>query len=166
MDVTLRPVESGDLAHFFEFQRNPKANLMAAFTPVDPEDRAAFDARWAEKFADSRVEAATIVVDGADGPGSVRTSRVAGSIVSFPHDGATEITYWIDPAFWGHGVASAALAMFLVDYPTRPLRARVVADNAASLRVLHRCGFKDVGTEVNFANARGADVTEVLLELT
>lgn len=165
MDVTLRPVESGDLALLFEFQRDPVANRMAAFTAADPEDRAAFDEHWRDLLADPATVSRAIVVDDENGPGKLPTSRVAGHVLAFPHKGQTEVTYWIDPALWSHGVASAALAHFLLDVTTRPLRARVVADNAASLRVLHRCGFTDVGTEVNFANARGADVKEILLEL-
>lgn len=166
MDVTLRAVEHGDLNHFFEFQRNPDANVMAAFTPEDPEDRAAFDERWRTALGNSSVVVDTIIVSDIDGPGTVSTTRVGGYVMAFPHHNTTEVTYWIDPSLWGHGIASAALAHFLVDVTVRPLRARVVTDNAASLRILRRCGFSEVGTEVNFANARGVEVTEVLFELT
>ncbi|HWM50130.1 MAG TPA: hypothetical protein VNO76_02120, partial [Thermoplasmata archaeon] len=45
-EIRLRPVEDRDLPIFFEFQRDPVANQMAAFTPKDPEDRVAFQSHW------------------------------------------------------------------------------------------------------------------------
>lgn len=165
MDVTLRPVQSGDLTHFFEFQRDPEANRMAAFAAANPEDRSSFDEHWSDLLADTASVSRTIIVDDEDGPGQLPSSRVAGYLLAFPHKGQTEVTYWIDPGLWGRGVASAALAHFLLDVTQRPLRARVVADNAPSLRVLHRSGFVDIDSEVNYANAREAEVKEIILEL-
>ena len=47
----------------------------------------------------------------------------------------------------------------------RPLHARAASDNAGSLRVLRKAGFQVVGTEVAWANARGAEIEETLLRL-
>jgi RimJ/RimL family protein N-acetyltransferase len=41
--------------------------------------------------------------------------------------------------------------------------ARVAADNAASSRVLEKCGVVHLGTNRDFANARGQEIEEVLL---
>ncbi|HKB46638.1 MAG TPA: GNAT family protein [Ktedonobacterales bacterium] len=48
----------------------------------------------------------------------------------------------------------------------RPLFARAAKDNAASLRVLEKCGFTIVGEGKGFANARGAEVEEFVLRLS
>ena len=48
----------------------------------------------------------------------------------------------------------------------RPLRGRAAADNAASLRVMEKCGFVRIGHDRGYANARRAEIDEVLLELT
>jgi RimJ/RimL family protein N-acetyltransferase len=48
----------------------------------------------------------------------------------------------------------------------RPLYARAARDNVASLRVLEKCGFVQVGTSRGWANARGEVVDEILLEWT
>jgi RimJ/RimL family protein N-acetyltransferase len=64
----------------------------------------------------------------------------AGTIASFRIDDQTEVTYWIDRALWGRGIASAALQSFLSISTERPLFARAAADNAASLRVPKRPG--------------------------
>lgn len=41
----------------------------------------------------------------------------------------------------------------------------VAKDNLASLRVLEKCGFAISGEQKGFANARGKDVEEYILEL-
>ena len=51
MELILRDVEPGDLTAFFEYQLDPAANHMAAFTAKDPTDREAFDARWERVLA-------------------------------------------------------------------------------------------------------------------
>jgi len=43
--------------------------------------------------------------------------------------------------------------------------ARVAKDNLGSRRVLKKCGFKVIGESKGFANARGEEIEELLLEL-
>jgi len=63
-------------------------------------------------------------------------------------------------------LASQALAEFLIHAnPTRPIYARAAKDNSGSLRVLEKCGFRIIGEDKGFANARGREVEEFLLEL-
>ncbi len=75
------------------------------------------------------------------------------------------MTYWIGREHWGTGIATRALAAFLAVQPVRPIRARAAKDNVASLRVLEKCGFQVTGEERGFANARGAEIAELVLEL-
>ena len=58
-----------------------------------------------------------------------------------------------------------ALALLLELVTARPLYARAASDNAASLRVLHKCGFKAVGTEKSFGAGRNEDIEETILRL-
>jgi RimJ/RimL family protein N-acetyltransferase len=74
-----------------------------------------------------------------------------GALPPSPGGGQTEVTYWIERAAWGKGIATRALALLLELVTTRPLRARAASDNAGSLRVLQKCGFTAVGTETSFA---------------
>jgi RimJ/RimL family protein N-acetyltransferase len=134
--IVLRPVEPGDLPLFFEHQRDPIAVAMVAFTS---RDRAAFDQHWAKILADETGLIRTIVVTSDISPES--QEQVAGNIVSWNSHGQREIGYWIDRAYWGRGVATAALFAFLHLEQTRPLYAGVAKHNAASLRVLQKCGF-------------------------
>jgi RimJ/RimL family protein N-acetyltransferase len=154
-DVVLREVAAADLPTFFEQQLDAGANYMAAFTAADPSDREAFMARWARLLADERIHKKSVTVDG----------RLAGHVVSFEQSGEREVSYWLGREFWGRGVASRALALFLEQEGTRPLYARAAKDNVASLRVLAKCGFEIVGEDKGYANARGAETEEFILRL-
>ncbi|MEO3781121.1 GNAT family N-acetyltransferase [Micromonospora sp. B11E3] len=154
-DLRLRPVRDDDLPHFFAFEQDPEANWMAAFGPADPTDRAAFDAHWRRIRADPRIVNRTITVDGA----------VVGHVAAFPVDERTEVSYWIDGTRWGRGYATRALAALLAELPQRPVHARAAKDNAASLAVLRKCGFVVCGEDKGYANGRGTEVEEYVLEL-
>lgn len=156
LDLQLREVAAGDLPVFFEHQRDPLGVHMAAFTAKDPDDRTAFDAHWHRLRDDPTILMRTIEVDG----------QPAGHVSSYVGDVGLEVTYWLGREYWGRGIASAALQAFLLVQTHRPLRGRAAADNAASLRVLERCGFARVGQARGFANARQAEIDEILLELT
>jgi RimJ/RimL family protein N-acetyltransferase len=136
--IRLREVEPGDLPLFFAHQQDAGAAAMAAFTS---RDRAAFDQHWAKILADETGLIRTIVVASAVSPDSAVDEHVAGNIVSWNSEGKREVGYWIDRAYWGRGVATAALAAFLRLEQTRPLYAGVAKHNAASLRVLQKCAF-------------------------
>lgn len=133
--VALRPVDDGDLDALFEQRRDPQRVQMAAFTAADPADRNAFDAHMARVRRSPGITLRAVICDG----------RLAGSIASFPSGGQTEVTYWIDRALWGRGIATRALALLLELVPARPLYARAASDNAGSLRVLQKCGFQPAG---------------------
>jgi RimJ/RimL family protein N-acetyltransferase len=117
---------------------------MAAFTAADPDDRAAFDAHMAKLRSSPDLVLLAVTRDG----------ELVGSVGSFVMDGQQEITYWIDRSAWGQGVASRAVALLLDLVRVRPMRARAASDNAGSLAVLRRAGFRIVGTDVGYANAR------------
>jgi RimJ/RimL family protein N-acetyltransferase len=80
-------------------------------------------------------------------------------------EGQTELTYWIDRAAWGHGIATAALRLLLERVQVRPLHARAASDNTESLPVLRKAGFVPVGTEVSCAPGRHAGIEETILRL-
>jgi RimJ/RimL family protein N-acetyltransferase len=153
--VALRPLRESDLDGLFRQMSDPVSVRIAAFTPEDPDDRQRFDAHMFQVMTSPENTNRAITWKG----------DLVGSIASFVVEGQTEITYWVDRAVWGRGIASQALVLFLQVVRTRPLHARTASDNAGSLRVLEKAGFRVVGTDVSFARARGGDIEETILRL-
>jgi RimJ/RimL family protein N-acetyltransferase len=155
VEVRLRNVIESDLAIFFEQQLDPESNHMAAFTARDPSDREAFMAHWIRILASEGVLNKTILFNG----------QVAGYLAAFDLMGQFSVGYWIGKEYWGKGIATRGLAAFLEGIETRPIYARAAKENAGSLRVLEKCGFKIIGEDRGFAFARGVETEEWILRL-
>jgi len=156
-NVVLREVQDEDLLLFFEHHLDPEANYMAAFTAKDPTDQRAFMEHWTRILGNATSINRTILFEG----------QVAGSVASYEETaGHPEVTYWLGKPYWGKGIATAALRALLAQVTTRPIYARAAKDNHASLRVLEKCGFSIVGEDRGFANARGQEIEEWLLQLS
>jgi RimJ/RimL family protein N-acetyltransferase len=150
--LVLRPVLETDLPTLFEQRRDRVSNQMAAFTLPDPDNREAFMDHSLKNLHDPKVLWRAILLDGA----------LVGSVAFFEMEGQASLAYWIDRAFWGRGIATRALTLFLQEARERPVYARVVEDNLGSRRVLEKCGFQIRGNARGFANARGHEVTELI----
>lgn len=155
MKITLREVAAGDLDEFFRFQQDADAAHMAGFAPTNPNDRSIFDHHWSELLNDEKSLVRTIDADG----------QPAGSIAVFRDGDVHEVMFWTDKQFWGQGITTTAMDLFLDEFTPRPLRARVVVDNVGSLKILESRGFTEVGEEQVFSNARAEVVTEKVLQL-
>nr|AYC79376.1 GNAT family N-acetyltransferase [uncultured bacterium] len=153
--MIVREMLESDLPTLFEQQRDPEANYMAAFTSRDPSDRDAFMKHWRRVLADPTLIKKTIVSD----------TGIVGSLGVFLWRDKPQVTYWIAKEHWGKGIATAALSEFLRVFQTRPLYASAARDNIGSIRVLEKCGFQIQGYERSFAQARGAEIEEVMLQL-
>jgi RimJ/RimL family protein N-acetyltransferase len=152
----LRDIEDRDLDVLFEHWTDREAIRMAAFTAADPDDRGAFDARWARLRGDPDTTNKVVETEG----------RVVGHIASFDLDGQREVTYWIGRQDWGRGIATRALEQFLATIEVaRPLYGRAASDNVGSIRVLEKCGFTRVGSGRGFAHGRDEETDEVVLRL-
>lgn len=155
-EITLRKTDIADLEHFFIFQLDQEANYLAAFTAKDPTDKIAYLEKYGKFLHDKTINMQTIMVDGA----------IAGSIAKFEMEGEAGITYWIDKKFWGQGVATTALQIFLNTEKTRPILGMVAFDNFGSQKVLEKCGFLKIGTDRGFANARQMEIEEFIYQLS
>jgi len=155
MGVSLRPLNDADLDQLYRWECDDAAIAMAAFTRPDPADRAAFDEHYRRVRADPTVADLAVEHDG----------HVVGMIAGFTVEGDREVTYWIDPARWGRGIASEALRLFLAREPIRPLHARAAQHNLGSARVLTRNGFAKVGEESSWAPGLGRTITEDVYRL-
>jgi RimJ/RimL family protein N-acetyltransferase len=143
----LREVVEGDLPAFYEYECDPEAAAMAAFPS---RDRDAFMAHWAKRLANESALTMTIVSDG----------EVAGNIGCWEADGHRFVGYWIGREFWGRGLATQAVAELVEMVEARPLHAHVVKSNVASIRVLEKNGFVEVGRHTS-----DDGIEELVLEL-
>lgn len=80
--------------------------------------------------------------------------------------GTAEIGYWLGEAWWGRGLATAAVEAFtrhaFDSLGMRRLFARVLAWNPASARVLEKCGYQMEG-RLRRAALKDGQVVDVLL---
>jgi RimJ/RimL family protein N-acetyltransferase len=141
--ITLRPVTAFDLPLFYEQQADPAATRMAAFPA---RAREPFMAHWARIMADESVILRTVLCD----------DQVAGNVASFMQAGLREVGYWIGRDFWGRGIATQALGLFLEELKDRPLYAHVAKHNVASRRVLEKCGFQLLREDAGYATEPGS----------
>jgi|SRR6516164_270768 len=146
--VVLREVVDVDLPIFFAHQRDPESTRMAAF-PARNHD--AFFAHWAKIRCDPGNIIRTIVFEG----------EVAGYIGSWPAGDKRLLAYWIGRELWGRGIATAALAAFILEVTHRPLHAFVAKHNVGSIRVLQKSRF----IQQDSAPTGGDGVEELLFAL-
>ncbi|PSM39402.1 GNAT family N-acetyltransferase [Streptomyces dioscori] len=138
--VRLRPVKEADLEAFFEQEQDPEATRRSRF-PARPRGR--FMTHWATRIlGDDTVLVRTVDVD--DAP--------AGHIVAWweeSGDGKEDrrfVGYWLGRSYWGRGIGTQALALFLREESNRPLYADPFTENTASVRLLEHHGFRPAGT--------------------
>ena len=153
--LKLIQTQPADLEHFFQFQLDAEANYLAAFTAKDPTDKTAYLVKYTKLLDDPTVNMQTIW----------HGETIIGSIAKFEIEGDAELTYWIDKAYWGKGIATAALKRLLALVTIRPIFGRVAFDNIGSQRVLEKCGFIRIGKDVGFANARQQETEEFIYKL-
>ena len=150
--VRLRHVVEADIDVFFAHQRDPESVRMAVFSGREED---AFREHWRKLIADRDVVARTILTGDA----------VVGHVVVWEEEsGRLLVGYWIGRDFWGKGIATVALSQMLEQVTRRPLYAQVARSNAGSIRVLEKCGFTAVGSEV-LTDATHGEFIEMLFAL-
>ncbi|WP_434931117.1 GNAT family N-acetyltransferase [Shewanella sp. HL-SH5] len=136
--LSLVPITEADLATLFAFESDPVASKMADFPARDKAD---FYLHWQQKV---------IGVPDAIAQGIWQQGKLIGSMLSWcdPKDSLIEngrlIGYWINREYWGRGIATQALELFLPLLPKTPLFAYIAAHNIGSLKVIKRYGFMPV----------------------
>ncbi|RYY72172.1 MAG: N-acetyltransferase [Chitinophagaceae bacterium] len=154
--LVLKRTLEADLPFLFEIQLDAEANYLAAFTSSDFSNKEAFLEKYSKFLPDPTKNTQTIFLD----------EVIIGSIAKFEIEGDAEITYWLDKKYWGKGLATKALEIFLSGEKTRPILGRVAFDNFASQRLLEKNGFTKIGSDKGFANARQQEIEEFIYRLT
>lgn len=155
MTIRLRKTQLSDLNNLFEIQKDRIAVAMAAFTAKDPSDKDAYLEKWTRLLKDNSINSYTITKD----------KEVIGSVCKYLIKDEPELTYGILKSEWGKGFASVAVNLFLEVEKVRPLNARAAFDNIGSQRVLEKNGFRKVGSDIGYANARQKEILEFIYKL-
>ncbi|MFJ8635895.1 GNAT family N-acetyltransferase [Streptomyces sp. NPDC093568] len=133
-DVRIRDVLDCDLEAFLAFEHDSEAVRRSRFTP---RPRDAFLKHWRTSvLGDETCLVQTVLAGG----------EVAGNVVSWWEGERRFLGYWLGRPYWGRGVGTRALALFLDLERTRPLYADPFHANTASVRLLERHGFERAGT--------------------
>jgi DNA-binding XRE family transcriptional regulator/L-amino acid N-acyltransferase YncA len=144
-DVVLRPHRASDLAQFQRFLGDPDATRFMAFTldQKTPEGAAAMmDAVIGSYATDTPICSLTIADPGDD-------SYLGATGAAEARDGAMEVFVTVMPEAQRSGVGATAMGglvdhLFATSGPSE-LRADVVDENAASVRLFEKLGFRRQG---------------------
>ena len=153
--IEIRKTQKEDLNKLFDFQADDDAGCMAAFVSNTWKDREGYIAKWEKFLQNDSINSYTIFLNGA----------IVGSVGTWVMGDEPQITYGIGKAFWGKGIATTALALFLKKVDTYPLYGRAASDNIRSIKILERAGFVKTGTGRGFAAARNQEIEEVIFRL-
>lgn len=155
MNITLHKTTLEDLEILFLFQADEEANQVAAFNSENPSDKDAYMSKWTRIVANPAINMQSIFIE----------DNIVGSVIHFDLGDETNISYWIDRAHWGKGIASKAVKAFLTSTDKKTLWGRVAYDNVGSQKVLEKNGFIKTGIETGFANGRGKEIEEFVYKV-
>lgn len=127
--VTLRELVESDLPLFFEQQNDEGAEEMVGLPSRARDD---FFDHWQKVMANETIILSTILFE----------DQIAGYLCSFIKEAdEREVGYQLGREFWGKGIATRALQLFLPLISYRPLYGVTPTHNIGSQKVLTRCGF-------------------------
>ncbi|MFE7754183.1 GNAT family N-acetyltransferase [Streptomyces sp. NPDC057418] len=132
--VRLRDVGEADLEVFHAQEHDPEAARRSNFPP---REREVFMNHWKTRvLGDPSVFVQAVTVDG----------ELAGNLVAWWEGDRRFLGYWLGRKFWGRGIGTQALGLFLDRETARPLHADPHKGNTGSVRLLEKHGFQRTGT--------------------
>lgn len=152
-DIKLRDTTAEDLDRIFTLENDAEAARQMNF-PLRTREQ--FMRHWNEKILGAPDTISKVVlVDG----------EVAGNIGCWDADGERFIGYWFGRRYWGRGIGTTAVRAFVEAVGYRPLYADPALRNTGSVRLLEKCGFTRVGSEMVPNHYGEGEVEHVMLKL-
>ncbi|NGN69601.1 GNAT family N-acetyltransferase [Streptomyces sp. A7024] len=124
-----------DLEIFLRHEHDPENVKRSHFKP---RDRDHFMTHWHTKV---------LGVPGNFVQTALADGEVAGGAVAWTQDGQRFLGYVFGREFWGRGIGTRTVRLFLEREQTRPLYADPYIGNTGSWKLLERLGFEREGTE-------------------
>ncbi len=141
--LVLRPPQGSDVDALFAIQGDANA-MRYTFCAADRAATESFLHSHADRFDEDGYAQWTALLAGS---GRIVGWGGLGKDPHAPHWGP-EVAYFLDPAVWGRGLATeivvATLVHAFVDVGLEEVGAFALPANAASVRVLEKCGFERV----------------------
>lgn len=150
--IELKEFDFSVIPDLFKFHQEPEANQMAAFIRDDYKDYNLFFKRWEQITKNEENTLNLIYCD----------KTLVGYICAYKLFNEINVGYWLGKEFWGRGIASFALKLFISKFKNKTLFARVAFDNIASIRVLEKCGFSLISEELFYSNFRKIKIKELV----
>ncbi len=101
---------------------------------------------------------------------TIHRNELIGSMGVHDREAGPTLGYWLAEPYWGKGYATeaarAVLAYAFRYFDCDVIRSQAFCDNEASLRVMEKLGFEQVGTGTHFNKARNEELPDVRTELT
>jgi len=146
-DVRIRDVREADLELFYQQQLDPEAVRRSRFPS---REREVFMTHWVTKVLGNPTGLVRAVTVGGEPAGNIvawwEEQEGAGGQQDHGHvERRRSIGYWFGREYWGRGIATQALTLFLRIERHRPLYAEVFTGNTASVRLLEKHGFQHAG---------------------
>lgn len=144
-EMILRSAEPGDSAAVYDYRSNPEVAQWLTKVQVD-------ESAWAEEFAQRIPHTLVVEVRGSligDVGVHVRNAIAQAEVANQAQAVEAELTWAFSPRVHGSGAASGAvravMARCFTNLGVRRLTASAFADNAASVRLMERVGFRCEG---------------------
>ncbi|MEU3725370.1 GNAT family protein [Streptomyces sp. NPDC031705] len=159
--VEMRGLAVGDAAGLADVLLRSRAS-MAPYEPLRPE------AYYTEAGQRARIEGMLDERDGGRLVPYVLVETASGAVVGAMNLGGIArgplcsggVGYWVDPAWHGKGLATAALEELCRtardELGLHRIEAQTLVDNTASMRVLAKAGFTEYGLAPGFLHVNGA----------
>ena len=161
--LILRPIEETDVPALFPLINNADvaASMLSTSYPYPKDEFAAFVMRCCEEIERrERYEMAIVLKETGLPIGAVRFFHIAWEHLR------TELGYWLGKAYWGRGYMTEAVRQMtrfgFEDLDLEKICAYCFTDNAASVRVLEKVGFKQEG-HIRHAVRKNGEFSDVLL---
>lgn len=144
--LILRPWKEEDAPALFRYASDPEVGPRAGWNPHRSLGESLFVIR--ELFSDDRTWAVELREETSGPVGCIGfLTSGHGNIPLGPED--VEVGYWVARPYWNRGICTEALGA-VVDHCLRTVGYRTVwgdcfLENAASRRVMEKCGFLDTG---------------------
>jgi RimJ/RimL family protein N-acetyltransferase len=166
--LALRPLRAGDDARLFELFANWSVMRFLS-SPPWPYSREDANAFVRLRIPPEQTDSITLAITREGAPiGCIDVIRKPASAVQ--RDDGYNLGYWLGEPFWGAGLMSEAARAFVVHFfamkPDDVLYSGAFSENAASLRIQEKLGFRRDGGNMFYSRPRDGEFPHVSTSLT